>query len=83
MNSFNLLVAVVSGMNNSGIGRLKWTKARVTQSHMKTLESLEELTSMQQSYKNYRNTIKENTQPPVIPYMYVNFLKRNILYLIY
>ena len=69
MNSFNLLVAVVSGMNNSGIGRLKWTKARVNQSHMKTLESLEELTSMQQSYKNYRNTIKENTQPPVIPYM--------------
>jgi len=65
------LVAVVSGMNNSGVGRLKWTKARVPQRSMMILESLEELTSMQNSYKNYRNLITVNSEPPLIPYMFV------------
>ena len=69
MNSFNLLVAIVSGMNNSGVGRLKWTKARVPNRSIMILETLEELTSMQQSYKNYRNAITEHTEPPIIPYM--------------
>lgn len=73
INSFNLLVAVVSGLNNSGVGRLKWTKERVQQKYLLTLESLEQLTSMQNSYKNYRNLITVNSQPPLIPYMFVFF----------
>ena len=68
INSFNLLVAVVSGLNNSGVGRLKWTKERVSTKAIESLESLETLTSMQQSYKNYRQAITA-LEPPMIPYM--------------
>lgn len=68
MNSFNLLVAVVSGLNNSGVGRLKWTKARVSSRALEMLDELETLTSMQQSYKNYRLTIAA-AEPPLIPYL--------------
>ena len=68
MNSFNLLVAVVSGLNNSGVGRLKWTKARVSSRALEMLDELETLTSMQQSYKNYRMTVAA-AEPPLIPYL--------------
>jgi len=71
LNNYSLLTAVVSGLNCSAIGRLSWTKARVPSRSMMILESLEELTSMHNSYKNYRNALLEK-EPPLIPYLGVH-----------
>ena len=60
----------MSGLNCSSVGRLNWTKAKVPKRHMQTLAALEELTNMENSYKNYRNAI-QSFQPPLIAYLCV------------
>ena len=67
LNNFNLLVAIISGLNSSSVGRLSWTKSRVQSRYLLIQESLEQLTSMNQSYKNYR--LAEKVDPPLIPYL--------------
>ena len=71
LGNFSLLTAVISGLNNSAITRLKWTKAKVSRRLLDSFEELEEVTSMYNSFKEYRNVLA-NHVPPVVPYMYVS-----------
>jgi hypothetical protein len=69
MNNYQLLMAFVSGMNNSALLRLKWTRAKVPKRALTTLKELEEMMSMEGSFKTYRAML-ESSSPPCIPYVY-------------
>lgn len=71
MNNFNLLMALVSGMNNACVARLKWTKALMSRKSLETLERLETLMSPEGSYKAYRETLA-SINPPCIPFIAVH-----------
>jgi hypothetical protein len=68
MNNYQLLMAFVSGMNNSALLRLKWTRAKVPKRALTTLKELEEMMSMEGSFKTYRAML-ESSSPPCIPYV--------------
>lgn len=68
LNNFHLLTAVLSGINNSAISRLKWTLAKIPKRSKQMLEDLEAVMSMEGSFKNYRNSL-ENATPPCVPYL--------------
>lgn len=70
MNNYQLLMAFVSGMNNSALLRLKWTRAKVSKRALTTLKELEDLMNMEGSFKAYRAAL-EASSPPCIPYVYV------------
>ena len=72
MNNYQLLMAFVSGMNNSALLRLKWTRAKVPKRALTTLKELEEMMSMEGSFKTYRAML-ESSSPPCIPYVYTTF----------
>lgn len=61
-------MAVISGLNNSAIRRLKWTIAKLPKSAKRTLQDLETLMNMEGSYKQYREAIAQ-VVPPCIPYI--------------
>lgn len=66
--NFHLLTAFISGLNSSAVSRLKFTIARLPKNSMAQLNRLEELMSMQSSFKTYRKTLVES-MPPAIPYI--------------
>eukprot|EP00013_Stygamoeba_regulata_P005514 CAMPEP_0177637074 /NCGR_PEP_ID=MMETSP0447-20121125/4778_1 /TAXON_ID=0 /ORGANISM="Stygamoeba regulata, Strain BSH-02190019" /LENGTH=1732 /DNA_ID=CAMNT_0019138979 /DNA_START=143 /DNA_END=5342 /DNA_ORIENTATION=+ len=68
LNNFHHLTALISGINNSAVSRLKWTRARLSNKSLQTLESLEELMSMGASFSNYRRQLQK-CLPPAIPYL--------------
>lgn len=68
IQNFHLLVAVISGINNSAILRLKWTHSHLSTKTKQTLQQLEQLCSMEASFKNLREAI-DNAVPPCIPYL--------------
>jgi len=68
LNNFNLLTAVVCGINNSSVLRLKWTREKMSKQHMQTLKDFELLMNMEFAYKNYREVMRE-VIPPCIPYL--------------
>jgi len=68
LNNFHALQAVITAFNSSPIGRLKWTKEKLSKRSKQTLYDVEQLMSMQSSYKIYRETLK-NCPPPAIPYI--------------
>jgi len=68
LNNYNSLMAFFSAFNNSAISRLKWTIEKLPPSAKKFLSEIEELMSMEGSYKKYRYEIGRAI-PPVIPYI--------------
>lgn len=68
LNNFQILMAFISGLNVSAISRLKWTMAKLPKSSRKSLLHLEEVMSMQSSFKVYRELLV-NAEPPGIPYL--------------
>eukprot|EP01117_Protostelium_nocturnum_P008412 TRINITY_DN3005_c0_g1_i1.p1 TRINITY_DN3005_c0_g1~~TRINITY_DN3005_c0_g1_i1.p1 ORF type:complete len:1844 (-),score=610.62 TRINITY_DN3005_c0_g1_i1:47-5578(-) len=66
--NYHLLVAFITGINNSAILRLRWTLKKVPARFKQELESLEALVSMEGSYKVYRNLLT-TLQGPVVPYI--------------
>jgi len=68
MNNYQLLMAFVSGMNNSALLRLKWTRAKLPKRALTALSELERLMSMEGSFKLYRAAL-EASSPPCIPYV--------------
>eukprot|EP00026_Physarum_polycephalum_P000936 Phypoly_transcript_00937.p1 GENE.Phypoly_transcript_00937~~Phypoly_transcript_00937.p1 ORF type:complete len:870 (+),score=157.80 Phypoly_transcript_00937:977-3586(+) len=68
LNNFHLLTAVLSGLSNSAVLRLKWTFAKVAKRYKQMLEELEATMGMEGSFKVYRNTLVNST-PPCVPYI--------------
>eukprot|EP01114_Cavostelium_apophysatum_P007339 TRINITY_DN1942_c0_g1_i1.p1 TRINITY_DN1942_c0_g1~~TRINITY_DN1942_c0_g1_i1.p1 ORF type:complete len:1639 (+),score=512.30 TRINITY_DN1942_c0_g1_i1:223-5139(+) len=68
LNNFHLVIAVVSSFSNSSLLRLKWTLEKLPKRSRQILAELEELMSMKNSFKTYREALKE-ANPPCIPYI--------------
>merc|ERR1711862_578538 len=68
LNNYHLVSAIVSGINNCAIGRLKFTHARISKSHRQILQELESVVSMEGSFKNFREALAA-AGPPAIPFM--------------
>lgn len=68
LNNFNSLIAFVSAMNNAAVHRLKHTFQGLPQETQNLLEELKQLTSVSNSYANYRKAI-HTTNPPCIPFL--------------
>jgi len=62
-------MAVLSGLNDGPIFRLKSTKEQIPPKWLKVWEELQSLMSHEGSYANYRHALSA-AQPPCIPYMY-------------
>jgi son of sevenless len=58
----------VSGLSNSAVLRLKWTRLKLPKQITKSLEELEELTNMEGSYRNFRREL-EHVVLPCLPYV--------------
>jgi len=68
LNNFFSLQAFICGLNSSAVNRLKHTMERVSSQHLQTLEELEQLMSMENSYKRYREALRVAI-PPRIPHL--------------
>lgn len=77
--NFNSLMAMIAGINNSAISRLRDTKQNATERQgYKEFVGSELLMSSEKSFSRYRNALKLS-EPPCIPYLGV-FL-RDLLYI--
>ncbi|KAJ3049622.1 hypothetical protein HK097_009394 [Rhizophlyctis rosea] len=83
LNNFHTLMAIISGLNVSAVGRLKETWEAVDPKHRKTLDELETLLSPQHNYRSYRTlldqTEKHSTPQPLIPIL--GLLLKDLLFL--
>ena len=61
-------MAMLSGMHNSAVNRLKFTKEEVPPKENQIYAELCHLTNRDQAFKNYREALA-NTTPPAIPYL--------------
>ncbi|PRP76540.1 hypothetical protein PROFUN_15082 [Planoprotostelium fungivorum] len=68
LGCFHLLVAFITGINNSAVLRLKWTQKKVPVRFRQELLALESLVSMEGSYKVYRNMLT-NVEGNAVPYI--------------
>ena len=62
------MMAVIAGLNNAAISRLKQTFKDVSMKDLKKKEEYELLLSPESSYRNYRAKLHA-IQPPCIPYL--------------
>eukprot|EP01104_Vermistella_antarctica_P020370 TRINITY_DN8699_c0_g1_i1.p1 TRINITY_DN8699_c0_g1~~TRINITY_DN8699_c0_g1_i1.p1 ORF type:complete len:1154 (-),score=234.84 TRINITY_DN8699_c0_g1_i1:170-3631(-) len=68
LNNFHTLTAIISGLANSAVQRLKHTRAKLPKKSNQILAELEELTTMQGNYKAMRDHLAD-VMPPCIPYL--------------
>ena len=83
LHNYHLVSALVSAINNSAVGRLKFTHARLSKKSRQQLQDLESVVSMEGAFKNFRNALATGG-PPAIPFMYVyNIITKYIYLFIY
>jgi len=68
MNNFHSLMAVLSGLNEGCIHRLKQTQTEIPEKYQMLYQELQTLMSYDGSYKNYRKRLNE-AHLPCIPYL--------------
>jgi hypothetical protein len=68
LNNCNTALAIISGLNNSGIYRLKYTRAELPKKIQNVFDSAMQLMNSEQSYKAYRDFL-HNVNPPCVPYL--------------
>jgi len=68
IRNFNGVMAILAGLSNAAVARLKHTKAALPPKIAKLSAELEEMMSSMSSFKNYRETVK-NSAPPFIPFV--------------
>jgi hypothetical protein len=68
LHNYNLLMEICSGLNSSGVYRMKKTWSMVSEDLLKIFKDLNELLSPKGSFKKLRQEIKK-TKPPRIPYI--------------
>jgi len=73
VQNFNSLIAIISGLNNSSVRRLKRTWALITPKALKELQQLEDLMSGTYNFGRYRETLSriqdEEDSGPCIPFL--------------
>ncbi|KNC49777.1 cell division control protein [Thecamonas trahens ATCC 50062] len=67
LNNFHAVMAVLGGLSNPAVSRLKWTKGRLGRGTNKSLESLESLMSMEMGYTAYRTALQNSER--AVPYI--------------
>eukprot|EP01103_Thecamoeba_quadrilineata_P001073 TRINITY_DN1094_c0_g1_i2.p1 TRINITY_DN1094_c0_g1~~TRINITY_DN1094_c0_g1_i2.p1 ORF type:complete len:549 (-),score=80.38 TRINITY_DN1094_c0_g1_i2:112-1758(-) len=67
MKDFNSLMAIISALNNSSVGRLKHSFAGLPKKYQKILDDLRNEMSNQNSYKNLRD-ILDSSSAPCVPF---------------
>lgn len=67
-NNYQTMYAILSGLNDGPVERLKHTQAEVGPQDIATYESLQALMAADKSYASYRAALA-NAKPPVIPYI--------------
>eukprot|EP01125_Pyxidicula_operculata_P019968 TRINITY_DN7271_c0_g1_i1.p1 TRINITY_DN7271_c0_g1~~TRINITY_DN7271_c0_g1_i1.p1 ORF type:complete len:959 (-),score=194.05 TRINITY_DN7271_c0_g1_i1:211-3087(-) len=75
LQDFSALMAIVAGLTATPVSRLKQTWNDLDQNFIKVLEKLEQITSIQNKFKNLREA-QEQSVGPVVPYIgiYLNDL---------
>jgi hypothetical protein len=68
MHNYHTLMAVLSGLNEGSIYRLKHTRAEIPPRWAQTFQELQDLMKAEFSYRAYREELA-NAQPPCIPYI--------------
>ncbi|KAI8339177.1 ras guanine nucleotide exchange factor domain-containing protein [Chlamydoabsidia padenii] len=70
LNNYNTLMAILAGINNAALIRLKQTQERIKKKNIyKRFRSLEKLMSSDRSYTSYRTALKAPTTEPSLPYL--------------
>ncbi|KAI8097128.1 ras guanine nucleotide exchange factor domain-containing protein [Halteromyces radiatus] len=70
LNNYNTLMAILAGVNNAAILRMKHTQVAIKKKKaFKRFQSLEKLMSSDRSYCSYRMALKASTDGPCIPYL--------------
>ncbi|KAJ5077753.1 ras guanine nucleotide exchange factor i-related [Anaeramoeba ignava] len=67
INNFNGLMAILSGLNDSSVYRLKFTREEIPRRDKTTLQDLDTLMSTESSYKVYRETLSKSAI--CVPYL--------------
>ncbi|KAL6049434.1 putative Smooth muscle caldesmon [Balamuthia mandrillaris] len=68
MNSFNSVFALLAGLNNTAISRLKQSWEKIPKKVMKKYHNLMTLVDTDKNYQTYRQTLVK-TKPPLVPYL--------------
>lgn len=68
INSFDMVMAIISGFQNAAAHRLKFSFEAVSKKTTETLEQINTLFSSQNSYKAYREMLNK-VAPPAIPFL--------------
>jgi len=68
LNNFSTLMAIMAGLNNAAVFRLKFTREEIPKQYQQLYEFLMTQVNSANGYKVYRE-ILSNVQPPCIPYL--------------
>jgi hypothetical protein len=73
LQNFSALMAVISGLNNSSVLRLKFTKQKLAKRSAMLLAQYESLMNMEGAFQAYRRAVKRCV-PPLVPYVGVSLM---------
>eukprot|EP00736_Rhodelphis_marinus_P010257 Rmarinus@m.3459 len=68
LGDFNAVKAVLAGLSNAAVHRLKHTKSDVPKKFLQTYEELERVMDSDKSHKKYRALLKD-AKPPCVPFL--------------
>jgi len=68
LQNFNTLMAIVAGLNNTAVYRLKYSREDVFTKYVNAFSEMEKLMSSHGSFKYLRDTLHK-VNPPCIPYL--------------
>uniref|UniRef100_A0A4X2LPY0 Ras protein specific guanine nucleotide releasing factor 2 n=1 Tax=Vombatus ursinus TaxID=29139 RepID=A0A4X2LPY0_VOMUR len=69
MHNYNGVLEITSALNRSAIYRLKKTWAKVSKQTKALMDKLQKIVSSEGRFKNLRETLKNNCNPPAVPYL--------------
>ena len=72
LNNFDGLMYIISGLRNSAVDRLKFSKFTVHEDQLVAFEDLANMMDPTQSWKTYRDTLRASSLP-AIPFMFFFF----------
>jgi hypothetical protein len=73
LQNFSALMAVISGLNNSSVLRLKFTKQKLAKRSAMLLAQYESLMNMEGAFQAYRRAVNR-CAPPLVPYVGVSLM---------
>ena len=68
LNNFNTLMAILAGLNDSCVHRLKWTKSEMASKWIHLYDDMQALMTSEGNHKMYRMALHQ-VNPPCIPYL--------------